>query len=71
MSKKESLDTISNNYLRGSFVIDFIVFMPFGYLASLLDERLRLLWIIKAFRINELRQYMRESMYKPKVNLLF
>mmetsp|Transcript_33523 Transcript_33523/g.51522 ORF Transcript_33523/g.51522 Transcript_33523/m.51522 type:complete len:94 (+) Transcript_33523:125-406(+) len=50
-SKFESLETVSSKYLTGQFPLDFVAFLPIGLIVSMIDERLRFLWVIKAIRV--------------------
>jgi hypothetical protein len=43
---------VASNYFNStSFKIDLIAFIPWGFLAALIDGRLKFLWVIKALRI--------------------
>lgn len=53
-STNYSLETISQNYLRGRFLIDLITFLPLGAMFTNIDKRTKVLWLVKAIRIKEL-----------------
>jgi hypothetical protein len=62
-SKNLPLETIAQNYLRGDFLLDLIVFVPWGGIFSLVDNRLKFLWLIKALRIKDLMRYMSKRQF--------
>ena len=53
-TKHDSLSQIANRYFKNQFAKDFIAFVPFGYLLSLYDKRLKFFWVIKTIRITSL-----------------
>ena len=53
-TKHDSLSQIANRYFKNQFTKDFIAFVPFGYLLSLYDKRLKFFWVIKTIRITSL-----------------
>ena len=62
-SKNQPLEIIAENYLRGDFLLDMIVFVPWGGIFSLVDNRLKFLWLIKALRIKDLMRYMSKRQF--------
>lgn len=48
-----------------------IVFLPIGYVMSQFDCRMKLLWIIKAGRIQKLKYYWKDTYIKPIVSRQF
>lgn len=67
-SKGESLETVSSNYLRGKFLIDLIALLPLGAMFTHIDERFKVLWLVKAIRIKELHQYLSKKSFQPVIN---
>ena len=50
-SKNESLEIIALKYFKSRFLFDLFLIGPIGYLSSIIDRRLKFLWIFKAFRV--------------------
>lgn len=67
--KKEKLQTVAQNYLRGDFAQDLIVFLPIGLVSTYIDNRLKIFWIIKAFRIVKLNMFIGERYIEPIVTM--
>jgi hypothetical protein len=63
-SLNKPLETVSSNYLRGRFLVDLIAFLPLGSM-TLIDERLKILWLIKAIRIRELNKILEYRNMRP------
>ena len=63
----QSLEIIGQNYLRGAFLIDLITFLPLGLL-SVIDERLKFLWLLKDIRLKLLYKYFNKTFFKPFIN---
>ena len=57
-SKCERLEDISYRYFTSGFASDLIVLLPWGYMFTYFNPRLKFMWIIKAVRIKELLHYM-------------
>ena len=57
-SKCEPLEEISYRYFTNKFVSDLIVLLPWGYIFTYFDPRLKFMWIIKAVRIKNLLDQM-------------
>ena len=53
-SKSEPLTLISFKYFTTGFIIDIVTFLPLGYFFSLVDNKLKFFWAIKAMRIRTL-----------------
>ena len=47
--------------------MDLIVFLPIGYFATLIDSRLKIFYLIKAFRIKNLNHYISDRVLQPIV----
>lgn len=59
---------ISENYLKYKFFKDLIVILPLGGMFSYIDQRFKILWLIKAARVKDLHQYVSFKFLKPFVN---
>ena len=45
------LEIVATNYLRSEFLIDLFVLLPLGGIFSEIDDRWKILWLIKAYRL--------------------
>ena len=57
-SKCERLEDISYRYFTSGFASDLFVLLPWGYMFTYFNPRLKFMWLIKAVRIKELLHYM-------------
>jgi hypothetical protein len=64
-SKFDTLETISSNYFKNGFIIDFLTFLPLGYFFMRVDNKLKILWAIKALRIRTLNRQMSDKVLMP------
>jgi hypothetical protein len=48
---------------------DFIILLPLGGIFSMIDSRLKFLWLIKAIRIKDLMRYMSKRQFNQMVDL--
>lgn len=62
------LEEVALEYLRTNFKYDFISFLPLGYFAVLIDHKLSFFWVIKAIRIRQLNEYLKDRMLIPIIN---
>ena len=69
-SKFQSLEVVALRYFRAEFILDFIAFLPLGYLFTLWDERLMIFWFIKALRLRKLKYYLSNKCLIPPINKL-
>ena len=53
-----SLSEVAQQYLTGMFLFDIICFLPLGFLFSLIDPKLKFMWLIKTFRLKSLKFYL-------------
>ena len=53
-SKCDTLEEINYRYFTGKFGGDLIVLLPWGYIFTYFNPRLKFMWIIKAVRIKNL-----------------
>lgn len=61
---KQSLQQISENYLRGNFMMDVIIFLPLGWVATILiNEKLRVIWYLKVIRMKNLQIIFNERFF--------
>jgi len=67
-SKNEPQELIVSKYMRGSFIIDLLTFLPLGYTLEFYDHRFKILWLIKALRIKELHGYLGKRSFAPIIN---
>jgi hypothetical protein len=68
LSKDLPLEVIAQKYLREGFLLDLIILLPLGGIFSLIDTRLKFLWLIKAIRIKDLMMYMSERQFNQMVD---
>lgn len=59
---------IISRYIRGNFVTDVLAFLPLGYMFEFIDEKFKILWLIKALRIKELHGYLGKRSFQPIIN---
>ena len=60
---------VALNYLRTNFFYDIISFLPLGYFGYLIGgETLEFLWFLKAFRIRQLNEYLKDRMLVPIIS---
>ena len=62
---------VALNYLKTDFSYDLISFLPLGYLGFLISEQLSFLWFLKAFRIRQLNEYLKDRMVVPIISKYF
>lgn len=62
------VEEVALEYLRTNFWYDFISFLPLGYIAVLIDHKLSFFWVIKAIRIRQLNEYLKDRMLIPIIN---
>ena len=60
ISRRDPLTTVATNYYYGQFKWDLIAFIPFG-LFGFLNQKMEILWVIKAIRIKSLNYYLKNS----------
>ena len=65
--KKESRSVIMERYLRSTFTFDVIIFLPIGYFMSLIDQKLKFFWVIKAVRIMKVNYYVSNRIILPLI----
>ena len=65
--KKESRSVIMERYLRSTFAFDVIIFLPIGYFMSLIDQKLKFFWVIKAVRIMKVNYYVSNRIIFPLI----
>lgn len=56
---------MSENYIRERLLFDVFVFLPFGYLGTLIDIKLRVLWYIKCLRMKYLTFLFKSRLFQP------
>ena len=57
------LEKVAMRYFKGGFFFDLVALTPFGAL-EYFSESLCVLWVIKAIRIYEIRQYLKKRFYR-------
>jgi hypothetical protein len=57
-SKCDPLEEISYRYFTTKFASDLVVLLPWGYVFTYFNPRLKFLWLIKAVRIKNLLDQM-------------
>lgn len=63
----EPLEVVASNYLTSDFKMDFFAFLPWGYVASVVDHRLVFFWVLKAVRIKMLDDLVSDRKILPIV----
>ena len=48
-----------------------ISFLPIGYFGGLINKELSFLWFLKAVRIRQLNEYLKDRMLLPIINKYF
>ena len=67
-SKMDPLSVTTKNYLHKRFLIDLLALLPIGLVAQIIDDRLGFLWVLKAIRIGQLNQLLKDRMLSPIIN---
>ena len=65
--KKESRIVIKERYLRSNFALDVVIFLPIGFFMSLIDQKLKFFWVIKAVRIMKVNYYVSNRIIFPLI----
>ena len=55
-TKFDSLEKIASNYFKNGFIIDFLTFLPLGYIFTQVNQKLKFFWSIKTLRIRTLNR---------------
>lgn len=66
-SKQNALAEVATNYFKGQFRMDLFIFVPWGLLFCYFDERLKIFWVTKGFRIISLNHYLSDQMLLPVI----
>lgn len=61
------LEEVAHKYLTTGFLLDFVCFLPLGWIFSLIDERFKFMWLIKTLRISTLSYYLRQKFYDEMI----
>jgi hypothetical protein len=54
--------------MNGQFIIDVIVFLPFGALFTYINQQLKFVWIIKAIRIKDIQYYLSKRFFDTLIS---
>ena len=57
------LSKVATNYMNGLFIVDLIVFIPFGALFTYINQAFKFVWIIKAYRIKHIQYYLSKRFF--------
>lgn len=63
MSEELPLSKVSYNYLNHDFVVDLVVFLPFGLIFTYIDQTLKFVWMIKLLRIKDIQYYLSKRFF--------
>ena len=63
LSQNLPLFDVAQNYFTGAFLFDLVCFLPLGFLFSLIDPRLKFMWLIKTFRLKSLKFYLSQKFF--------
>ena len=63
------LEQVAYQYLMDEFFLDLLAFLPLGYIFSIIDERFKILWVLKAIRTRELRYYLSKKFFDQFINI--
>ena len=66
--EQDPIDEVAYNYLTTNFPFDFLALLPLGFVGSLIDHRLEILWIFKSTRINMLNVQFSDKAMLPIVD---
>ena len=67
-SKCEPVEEISYRYFAGEFAGDLIVLIPWGYMFTYFNPRLKITWLVKAVRIKNMLHLMSNKVILGPVN---
>ena len=62
---------ISINYLKGKFITDLILTLPFGFLGNLINPIFSVLHLLKAYRIQQFYFFFQATFYQPKIRTFY
>lgn len=62
---------VATKYFQGHFKKDLFIFIPWGLIFTLIDQRLRFFWVTKALRIVTLNYYLSDQMLMPIIKSIF
>lgn len=67
-SRMDPLHEVAQAYLNSyAFKLDFLSFLPWGWMFGFIDERLKFMWVIKVIRIVKLNSYISDRQLMPIV----
>lgn len=67
--QEQPLSMVIENYFKKRFILDVIILIPIGKIASeLIDEKLRILWYIKCLRMKDLMFIFNPRLFQPIIN---
>lgn len=69
ISLNKPLESVAGDYIKGRFFLDVLTWLPLGLL-SYKVEILKVLWLIKTFRIRYLKYYFGEKFLMEFVSVI-